>query len=90
MANVIAIKRSEIQTAALYSERDEVNEFLGFCAGILCDGVILPEEADAILARIRSSDTLTSSRVYRDLWRAAEAAMADRVLSADEVEEIRQ
>ena len=90
LEDVIADKRDEVQAAAPYSERDEVNEFLGFCAGIVCDGLILPDEADAILTRIRSSDTLTSSPVYRDLWRATEAAMADRVLSADEAEEIRQ
>ncbi len=90
LEDVVADKRDELQAAAPYSERDEVNEFLGFCAGIVCDGLILPEEADAILARIRSSNTLTSSPVYRDLWRATEAAMADRVLSADEAEEIRQ
>lgn len=41
LENVIKEKRSEIQSAAPYSERDEVNEFLGFCAGIVCDGVIL-------------------------------------------------
>ena len=87
---VIAEKRKHIQAEAPYSVRDEVNEFLGFCAGIVCDGLILPKEADAILARIRASDTLTSSPVYRDLWRATEAAMADRVLSNDESEEIRQ
>lgn len=90
LEDVIADKRNEIQVEAPYSERDEVNEFLGFCAGVVCDGLILPKEADAILAKIRASDTLTSSPVYRDLWRATEAAMADRVLSHDEAEEIRQ
>lgn len=90
LEDVIAEKRKEIQAETPYSERDEVNEFLGFCAGIVCDGLILPEEADAILARIRASDNLTSSPVYRDLWRATEAAMADRVLTDEEAEEIRQ
>jgi NAD-dependent DNA ligase len=90
LEDVIADKRKEIQAEAPYSARDEVNEFLGFCAGVVCDGLILPKEADAILARIRASDTLTSSPVYRDLWRATEAAMADRVLTDEESEEIRQ
>lgn len=90
LEDVIADKRKEIQAEAPYGVRDEVNEFLGFCAGVVCDGLILPTEADAILARIRASDALTSSPVYRDLWRATEAAMADRVLDADESEEIRQ
>ncbi len=90
LQDVIVDKRKEIQAEAPYSVRDEVNEFLGFCAGVVYDGLILPTEADAILARIRASDSLTSSPVYRDLWRATEAAMADRVLSDDESEEIRQ
>lgn len=90
LEDVISDKRKEIQAEAPYDERDEANEFLGFCAGVVCDGLILPKEADAILARIRASDILTSSPVYRDLWRATEAAMADRVLSEDEAEEIRQ
>lgn len=90
LEDVIADKRKQIQAEAPYSVRDEVNEFLGFCAGVVCDGLILPKEADAILNRIRASDTLTSSPVYRDLWRATEAAMADRLLSDDESEEIRQ
>ena len=89
LENVIREKRSEIQSAAPYSERDEVNEFLGFCAGIVCDGVILKAEAEAMLSRFHDSMVLSSSVVFRDLWRALEAALADKILTEEESEEVR-
>jgi len=89
LENVIKEKRSEIQSAAPYSERDEVNEFLGFCAGIVCDGVILKAEAEAMLSRFHDSMVLSSSVVFRDLWRALEAALADKILTKEESEEVR-
>lgn len=89
LENVIKEKRSEIQSAAPYSERDEVNEFLGFCAGIVCDGVILKAEAEAMLSRFHDSMVLSSSVVFRDLWRALEAALADKILTEEELEEVR-
>ncbi len=89
LENVIKEKRREIQAAAPYTERDEVNEFLGFCAGVVCDGLILKAEAEAILARFHNSMILSSSVVFRDLWRALEAALADKILTEGESEEIR-
>lgn len=89
LENVIKEKRSEIQSAAPYSERDEVNEFLGFCAGIVCDGLILKAEAEAMLSRFHDSMVLSSSVVFRDLWRALEAALADKILTEEESEEVR-
>ena len=89
LENVIREKRSEIQAAAPYSERDEVNEFLGFCAGIVCDGLILKAEAEAMLSRFHDSMVLSSSVVFRDLWRALEAALADKILTEEESEEVR-
>ena len=89
LENVLNEKRSEIQAAAPYSERDEVNEFLGFCAGIVCDGLILKAEAEAMLSRFHDSMVLSSSVVFRDLWRALEAALADKILTEEESEEVR-
>jgi NAD-dependent DNA ligase len=89
LENVIKEKRGEIQAAAPYSERDEVNEFLGFCAGIVCDGLILKAEAEAMLSRFHDSMVLSSSVVFRDLWRALEAALADKILTEEESKEVR-
>ena len=89
LENVIKEKRGEIQAAAPYSDLDEVNEFLGFCAGIVCDGLILKAEAEAMLSRFHDSMVLSSSVVFRDLWRALEAALADKILTEEESEEVR-
>jgi len=89
LENVISEKRNEIRGSVPYSERDEVNEFLGFCAGIVCDGLILEAEAEAMLARFRNSIVLSSSVVFHNLWRALEAALADKVLTEEESEEVR-
>ncbi|MCW3784590.1 hypothetical protein [Defluviimonas salinarum] len=90
LQDVVAEKRDELVRAAPYSELDEVNEFLGFCAGIICDGLILKAEAEAMLARFHASMVLSRSVVYRDLWRALEAALADKILTEIESEEIRE
>lgn len=90
LGDVVTEKRDEITCAAPYVDLDEVNEFLGFCAGVVCDGLILEAEAEAMLARFHASTALESSPVFRDLWRALEAALADKVLTEAESEEIRE
>ena len=87
---IVEEKRAQVQAEALYGETDELNEFLGFCAGIVCDGRILERETSAIVDRFRSSDVLLTSAVFADLRRAVEASMADKVLTGDEAEEIRE
>lgn len=67
-----------------------MNEFLGFCAGIICDGRILEREARAILDRFRESASLMTAAPFKQLRRAVEAAMADDVLTSDEAEEIQE
>ncbi|WP_134679378.1 hypothetical protein [Paracoccus ravus] len=87
---VITAKRDEVEARAAYSESDEMNEFLGFCAGIICDGKILEREAQAILDRFRSSNVLMSAAPFARVRRAVEAAMADQVLTSDEAEEVQE
>ena len=90
MREVIAVKRDELEAAQDWSHNDEANEFLGFCAGIVCDGRVLEAEAGAILARFRESAVLMESAPFADLRRAVDAALADRVLTAEESEEVRE
>jgi NAD-dependent DNA ligase len=90
LEDVVTDKRDQLIRAASYSELDEVNEFLGFCAGVICDGLILEAEAKAMLARFHGSMVLSSSVVFRELWRALEAALADNVLTKTESDEIRE
>ena len=67
-----------------------MNEFLGFCAGIICDGRILRLEAHAILDRFRGSEVLMSAVPFARLRRAIEAAMADGVLTQIEADEVQE
>jgi NAD-dependent DNA ligase len=90
LADIIAAKRSEISEVASYSETDEMNEFLGFCAGIICDGVILESEAWAILNRFRGSQVLMKAAPFAQLRRAVEGAMEDEVLTAEEAQDIQE
>lgn len=87
---VITSKRAEIIDQSEYSESDEMNEFLGFCAGIICDGKILEREARAILDRFRQSTSLMTAAPFAQLRRAVEAAMADDILTSEEAEEIQE
>jgi NAD-dependent DNA ligase len=84
---IVAEKRAEVAATSKYSEADEMNEFLGFCAGIICDGKILQPEAEAILARFHRSPTLTNGAPFQNLRRALHTAMADRMLSDIEASE---
>lgn len=90
IAEIVNAKRDEVCEKAPYSATDEMNEFLGFCAGIVCDGLILESEAQAILARFRKSDTLMSAAPFAQLRRAVEAALADQILTAEESEDLRE
>lgn len=90
IAAIVGSKREEVLAEAAYSETDEMNEFLGFCAGIICDGKILALEVEAILDRFRRSDALMGAVPFAQLRRTVEAAMADRILTDAEAEEIRE
>lgn len=83
-------KRQELIVAGSYKPVDELNEFLGFCAGIVCDGSVLENEAKAILERFRSSEILMTSAPFSQLRRGIEVALADGVLSEQEAEEVRE
>lgn len=87
--DIIAAKRAALDLVAPRSDLDDVNEFLGFCAGVICDSQILQAEAEVMLDRLRKTGALTSSVVFADLWRALEAALADRHLTQEESDEIR-
>lgn len=87
--DIIAAKRAALDLVAPRSDLDDVNEFLGFCAGVICDGQILQAEAEVMLARLRKTRALTASVVFSDLWRALESALADGHLTREESDDIR-
>jgi len=90
LKQVIGDKRAELGSGATSVETDEMNEFLGFCAGIICDGRVLEAEVRAILRRFKSSSILMQAAPFAMLKAAVEAAMDDDVLTDDEAEEIQE
>jgi len=71
------------------AEKDAVNAFLGFCAGIICDGQITSDEARAIHARFHADPALADAPIFAQLRWGVDKALADAVLDAEEAEEIR-
>lgn len=87
---IIADKRAVVKESAPYGETDTLNEFLGYAAGIVCDGRVLESEARAILRRFRSDQTLMAAKVFHNLRRAVEVAMDDDALTPEESEDVRE
>lgn len=73
---------------SLETEKDEVNEFYGFCAGIACDGVITEKEVIALLERISSSMVLVQDPRVTRLAFGAKHAIADGIISKAESSDI--
>jgi hypothetical protein len=77
ISSIIQEKRRELCIELQYSQNDEMSEFLGFCAGIICDGRVFQAEAEAILFRFRRSVALTEGVPFHNLSKAIEAALTD-------------
>jgi hypothetical protein len=90
LKQIIDDKRSELGDGTTSAETDELNEFLGFCAGCICDGRVLEAEVRAILAKFRSSPILMQASPFSTLKRTIETAMADDVLTEDEALDIKE
>jgi len=90
MATIETLVAEKLDALADWTATDELNRFLGFCAGIVCDGRILQREAQAILERFRASEVLMTAAPFARLRRAVEGAIADGVLDEAEAEELRE
>ena len=73
---------------SLETEKDTVNEFYGFCAGIACDGVITEREVHVLLERISASGALLQDPRVKRLAYGSERAIADGVISEAESSDI--
>ncbi|WP_417523462.1 DUF4011 domain-containing protein [Marinovum sp.] len=82
--------RETLDDPAHAAEKDIINTFLGFCAGIICDGRITSGEARKIYARFHSDPALAKAPIFVHLRWAVDEALADAVLDEEEAEEIRE
>lgn len=80
--------RSNAEDAGPWLEVDHLNEFLGFCGGVICDGVLLPKEARAIHRRFLEEPVLANSTTLAFLRDALEDSLADNVLTENELQNV--
>ena len=86
--DVAEVKRAQTIDGELNAPVDEINQFLGFCAGIICDGRVLAREVQQIRNRFQSSVVLTTNASFRQLRKAVDAAFSDDFVSENECSEI--
>ncbi len=90
LRQLIDDKRAELGMQSSPSETDELNEFLGFCAGVICDGRVLEVEVRSIIHRFKSSAVLMQAKPFASLRKAVEMSMADDILTDQEADEIQE
>ena len=88
--SLLETKRVELAAEQPFEPVDDLNEFLGFCAGIICDGQVLQEEVAAILRRFEASEPLIHEPAFADLRAAVHASMSDGVVTVEESAEIQE
>lgn len=72
------------------SDKDRINEFLGFCAGVICDGEVLEEEARAIVRRFSKDPVLNQHPHLVRLSDTLSDAIADGILTGAEAEDVKR
>ncbi|MER9606926.1 hypothetical protein [Mesorhizobium sp. M0243] len=85
LETIIGIRSREFAVA---NDKDEVNEFYGFCAGIACDNSITPTEVEKLLTRLDSSVVLLKDSRVASLGETARRSIADGRITAEEAEDI--
>jgi NAD-dependent DNA ligase len=71
------------------SPKDKINEFLGFCAGVICDGVVSDTEAKSIIERFSREPVLSEHPHLLQLQGTLRSAVADGVLTSEEADDIK-
>ena len=69
-------------------EKSALNRFLGFCRGIVCDGVVMKKEADGILKQIEARPQLLKTIGVKQIQLVCLDAVEDGIVDAEESREI--
>lgn len=70
------------------TEKDEVNDLYGFCAGIACDSKISNAEIEKLLARLDTYPRIQSDRRLLNIREAARRSIADGAITSAESDDI--
>ena len=73
---------------AIESEKDEINELYGFCAGIACDNRITLEEVQRLLLKLDSYPRIQADKRVSNLRNAAQRSIADGRITPEESDDI--
>lgn len=88
--DVVIAMRGELHAEGELSAADRVDEFLGFCAGIIGDGKVLESEALAIKRRFELDQELALNSRVAKIYRVVADALMDGRLDDDETRDIRE
>jgi NAD-dependent DNA ligase len=83
--NIVAIRSREF---VVESEKDEINELYGFCAGIACDNHITPEEVEKLLSNLDNYPRVRADKRVINLRDAAQRSIADGRITHEESDDI--
>ncbi|ACP24376.1 superfamily I DNA and RNA helicases and helicasesubunits-like protein [Sinorhizobium fredii NGR234] len=83
--NIVAMRSRDF---VVESEKDEINELYGFCAGIACDNRICLEEIESLLTKLESYPRVQGDRRVLNLKAAAQRSIADGRITAEESDDI--
>ncbi len=70
------------------SEKDEINDLYGFCAGIACDNSITPSEIEKLLQRLDTYPRIQSDKRLINLREAARRSIADGRITPEDSDDI--
>jgi len=71
-------------------ETDAVNIFLGFCAGVICDGSVTEREARTLGERLRTSNVLADNVMFEQLRWSVDNILKTGPFTDEQAEDIRE
>lgn len=83
--NIVAVRSRDFTPE---NDKDQINEFYGFCAGIACDNRITPREIERLLAGLKDYPDIHSDKRILNLSKAARRSIADGRITPEESQDI--
>jgi NAD-dependent DNA ligase len=87
--DIVSVRRKLAINDSELTDKDRMNEFLGFCAGIIADGEVLEAEARAIVGRFQLDQHLRNHPHLTALSDTLGRALADHELTNAESEDVK-
>ncbi|WP_293613243.1 BRCT domain-containing protein [Ponticaulis sp.] len=90
LTDIIDATQDAIRFDEEFAEKDALNRFLGFCGGVVCDGVVTDPEIVAIRDKFLTDRHLSASDALSDLRSSIFASLSDNQIDENEREEIHE